>query len=75
MFVEFILLFSSFYYIGSLIYFIFGLYREENFATHEDTPPVSVIIAVRNGEKNISRILTSLKNQTYNLDLVNLDTC
>ena len=31
-----------------------------------DTPPVSVIIAVRNGEKNINRLLNSLKNQTYN---------
>ncbi len=28
-------------------------------------PPVSIIIAVRNGEKNITRLLNALKNQSY----------
>ena len=62
---ESILIFSALYYAGSLFYFIIGLSKEENLANNIDTPPVSVIIAVRNGEKNINRLLNSLKNQTY----------
>ena len=62
---ESILIFSALYYVGSLFYFIIGLSKEENSANNIDTPPVSVIIAVRNGEKNINRLLNSLKNQTY----------
>ena len=63
---ESILFFSALYYAGSLFYFIIGLSKEENSPNNIDTPPVSVIIAVRNGEKNINRLLNSLKNQTYN---------
>ena len=63
---ESILFFSALYYAGSLFYFIIGLSKEENSPKNLDTPPVSVIIAVRNGEKNINRLLNSLKNQTYN---------
>ena len=63
---ESILFFSALYYAGSLVYFIIGLSKEENSPNNIDTPPVSVIIAVRNGEKNINRLLNSLKNQTYN---------
>ena len=62
---ESILFFSALYYAGSLFYFIIGLSKEENSPKNLDTPPVSVIIAVRNGEKNINRLLNSLKNQTY----------
>ena len=61
-----ILFFSALYYAGSLFYFIIGLSKEENSPNNIETPPVSVIIAVRNGEKNINRLLNSLKNQTYN---------
>ena len=63
---ESILFFSALYYAGSLFYFIIGLSKEENSPNNIETPPVSVIIAVRNGEKNINRLLYSLKNQTYN---------
>ena len=63
---ESILFFSALYYAGSLFYFIIGLSKEENSPNNIETPPVSVIIAVRNGEKNINRLLNSLKNQTYN---------
>ena len=63
---ESILFFSALYYAGSLFYFIIGLSKEDNSPNNIDTPPVSVIIAVRNGEKNINRLLNSLKNQTYN---------
>ncbi|MBT5955666.1 MAG: glycosyltransferase [Candidatus Marinimicrobia bacterium] len=63
---ESILFFSALYYAGSLFYFIIGLSKEENSPNNIETPPVSVIITVRNGEKNINRLLNSLKNQTYN---------
>lgn len=63
---EFILFFSVIYYAGSLFYFTFGLFKKDNQHKNLNTPPASVIIAVRNGEKNINRLLNALKNQTYN---------
>jgi len=63
---ESILFFSAIYYAGSLFYFTFGLSKKDNQHKNVNTPPVSVIIAVRNGEKNINRLLNALKNQTYN---------
>ena len=60
-----ILLLSSLYYSGSLFYFILGLSKKDEQLENINTPPVSVIIAVRNGEKNLMRLLTALKNQTY----------
>ena len=65
-FFESILLFSALYYAGSLFYFIFGLSKKEDQSKNLNTPPVSVIIAVRNGEKNLTRLLTALKKQVYN---------
>ena len=62
---ESILFFSALYYAGSLLYFTFGLSKKDNQPKNINTPPVSVIIAVRNGEKNINRLLNALKNQTY----------
>ena len=63
---ESILFFCALYYTGSLFYFTFGLSKKDNQHKNINTPPVSVIIAVRNGEKNIKRLLNALKNQTYN---------
>ena len=63
---ESILFFSAIYYAGSLFYFTFGLSKKDNQHKNINTPPVSVIIAVRNGEKNINRLLNALKNQIYN---------
>ena len=59
------LILSAIYYAGSLFYFIIGLSKQGNLSKNIGTPPVSVIVAVRNGEKNISRLLNSLKTQTY----------
>ena len=59
------LILSAIYYAGSLFYFIIGLSKKGNLSKNIGTPPVSVIVAVRNGEKNISRLLNSLKTQTY----------
>jgi len=59
------LILSALYYAGSLLYFIIGLSKEDKSSKNIDTPPVSVIIAVRNGEKNIGRLLNSLEKQTY----------
>ena len=61
-----ILFFSALYYTGSLLYFIIGLSKKQKHHKNVDTPSISVIIAVRNGEKNITRLLNALKNQTYN---------
>jgi len=63
---ESILIFSAIYYTGSLFYFIIGLSKKINRVNNVNTPSVSVIIAVRNGEKNLPQLLNSLKNQTYN---------
>ena len=63
---ESILFFSALYYAGNLLYFTFGLSKKDNQPKNINTPPVSVIIAVRNGEKNIGRLLNALKSQTYN---------
>jgi cellulose synthase/poly-beta-1,6-N-acetylglucosamine synthase-like glycosyltransferase len=42
-----------------------GLCKKDEKSENINTSPVSVIIAVRNGEKNLIRLLTALKNQTY----------
>ena len=63
---ESILLLSAIYYAGSLFYFIVGLSKNETPPKIIGSHPVSVIIAVRNGEKNLTRLLTALKNQIYN---------
>jgi len=63
---ESILFFSALYYTGSIFYFTFGLSKKNNQPKNVNTPSVSVVIAVRNGEKNINRLLNALKNQTYN---------
>lgn len=60
---------SALYYAGSLFYFIIGLSKKANLSENMATPPVSVIVAVRNGEENISRLLNSLQNQTYSGDI------
>ena len=62
---ESILFLSALYYAGTLFYFTFGLSKKDNQPKNINTPPVSVIIAVRNGEKNIKRLLNALKKQTY----------
>jgi len=45
---------------------MFGLSKTEDKSKNVYFPAVSVIIAVRNGENNLTRLLTALQNQAYN---------
>lgn len=59
-----IFLLTGFVYMGMLLYFLIGIFR----ITHETNHrllSVTVLIPARNEEKNISRCIESLWNQTY----------
>ncbi len=52
-------------YLVALFNFKRGLVFRKPISSNHNTPPVSVIVAVRNGEKNCARLLRSLQNQNY----------
>ncbi len=51
-------------YLLALLWFLLGLLRSEPPRT-DDQPPVSVIVAARNGEPHLSRLLARLLDQDY----------
>lgn len=53
-------------YFASLIFYIIGNLKNNYFYKNNFEPPISVIIAVRNGEKSLPKILNDLKKQIYN---------
>ena len=57
--------FFSIYYFYKILFFIYGLVqlKENNIGAYSE--PVSIIIAVYNGENSLTRILTQLSNQDY----------
>ena len=57
---------SALYYFAGILYFIIGLLKKNVQKQNKIKHAVSIIIAVYNGEKNLERLLTLLKNQTYN---------
>ena len=52
-------------YIISLIIYIIGNLISKNRIKYKDNPSVSVIIAVKNGEKSLPKLLNDLENQNY----------
>ena len=61
-----VLIISALYYFAGILYFIIGLLKKNVQKQNKIKHAVSIIIAVYNGEKNLERLLTLLKNQTYN---------
>ena len=54
-----------FLYSGMLLWFIIGNMFSESKPDSIETPPVSVVIAIRNGENTLSRLLLDLESQDY----------
>ena len=61
-----VLIISALYYFAGILYFIIGLLKKNVQKQNKIKHAVSIIIAVCNGEKNLERLLTLLKDQTYN---------
>jgi len=60
-----ILLSFSFFYSGLIIFFIIGLFRLKKPVKQSILKPISIIIAARNEEDNIARLLDSLTQLNY----------
>ena len=58
----FILLCIAIYFLSLITYIIANL---KNNNLYKNTTPVSVIIAVKNGEESLPRLIIDLQNQTY----------
>ena len=60
------LTFGSFlYYSGILLWFIAGNLFSDSKGNSKDTPPISVIVAIRNGEKSLPNLISDLSAQNY----------
>ena len=60
-----LLLISMLFYIGMLLWFIVGNILSGTIIDSKETPAVSVIIAIRNGEEALPYLLTDLSLQDY----------
>ena len=67
-FIYIILLFSLIY-LYNIIRFITGLYINDDPQVNHSSMPASIIIAVKNGEENLPRMLENLSKQIYNGDM------
>ena len=65
----YLLLISMLFYIGILLWFIAGNMFLDSAPDSLDTPPVSVIIAIRNGEDTLPHLLADLSSQDYSGDM------
>ena len=65
----YLLLISMLFYIGILLWFIAGNMFLDSVPDSLDTPPVSVIIAIRNGEDTLPHLLADLSSQDYSGDM------
>ena len=64
--ISYMILLSIVIYIISLLIYIIGNLISVNNIKSKKSPPISVIVAVKNGEKSLPNLLNDLKNQTYN---------
>jgi poly-beta-1,6-N-acetyl-D-glucosamine synthase len=55
----------NFFYCGLLLFFTIGIFRIQGKRKTDSTAFISVIVAARNEEKNISSLLKRLSSQTY----------
>ena len=53
-------------YFSSIIVYIIGNLKKDYFHNNNFNPSISIIIAVKNGEKSLPKILNDLKKQFYN---------
>ena len=61
----YLLLFSMIIYSGMLLWFQTGNLFYKKKTNFQETPPVSVIIAIRNGENSLPKLFTDLSAQDY----------
>ena len=61
----FVFLLIALFYCGTLLALMRGLWRVRQSASDSEQPLVSVVIAARNEEHNIARLLDALENQSY----------
>ena len=61
----YLLLGSMLYYAGMILWFIAGNLFSDSQGNSKDSPAVSVIIAIRNGEKSLPNLLADLSAQDY----------
>ena len=59
-----VLLLTIIYMISLLLYFV-GNFVSVNNKTTKELVPISIIIAVKNGEQSLPTLLNELENQTY----------
>ena len=65
MVVIYLMLVFLIFYTGMLLWFIAGNMFSDTTLNFLDTPPVSVIIAIRNGENSLSSLIADLSAQDY----------
>ena len=70
-----IFLISLSVYLVALFNFKRGLIFKKITSENVNSPPVSVVVAVRNGEKSIARLIDRLLNQSYsgNVEFILVD--
>ena len=56
---------SLLYYFGMILWFIAGNLFSDSKGNSKDTPAISVIIAIRNGEKSLPNLIENLSAQDY----------
>ena len=56
---------SLLYYFGMILWFIAGNLFSDSKGNSKDTPAISVIIAIRNGEKSLPNLIEDLSAQDY----------
>ena len=56
---------SLLYYFGMILWFIPGNLFSDSKGNSKDTPAISVIIAIRNGEKSLPNLIENLSTQDY----------
>ena len=61
----YLLLISMFIYAGMLLWFIVGNMFSDSKPHSTETPPVSIIVAIRNGENTLPQLLLDLESQNY----------
>ena len=61
----YLLLGSMLYYAGMILWFIAGNLFSDSQGNSKDSPAVSIIIAIRNGEKSLPNLLADLSVQDY----------
>ena len=69
MIIDYIIVFFSVYYFISILMYYIGLFRNIKYGYSDNNKPfVSVIIALKNEQNNVKKLIEDLKHQDYPLD-------